>query len=310
MPNNRLIVRHFSDVDFNRYLHLHVESERLAPEGRFVSARTLSDELEHPKFEPQRDLWVADLKGVLVGCLSIFREPEIGRALLAGCVHPHHRRKKIASTLLIKAFEQIKAAGIKSAQICIGESNTGAKHMLAQLGFTFIRYFVEMRLAINRLQLPAIRQDDITSRQLAPGEASLLAQIQNRCFAGSWGFNPNTEEEIAYRLNMQGRSPQDVILTYCGKHPIGYCWTLINSEENKRSKKNKGLIHMLGVDPDFRRQDMGKAILVNGLADLKAKGVDVVELTVDSENSAAHSLYESVGFEMVAKLEWYEKRIN
>ena len=310
MPTDRLIIRNFSEDDFDRYVQLHVESEKLAPGGRFVSARTLSDDLGHPKFEPQRDLWVADLEGILVGCLSIFREPEIGRTLLSGCVHPLHRRKKIATKLLIEAFDQTRAAGIKSAQICIEESNSVAKHMLTQLGFSFIRYFVEMKLAIGRLQVPAIRQDNITSRQLAPGEAPLLTQLQNRCFAGSWGFNPNTEEEIAYRLNMQSRSPQDVILTYCGKHPIGYCWTLINSEENKSSKNNKGLIHMLGVDPDFRRQDMGKAILVNGLADLKAKGVDVVELTVDSQNLAARSLYESVGFEMVDKTEWYEKVVN
>jgi ribosomal protein S18 acetylase RimI-like enzyme len=66
---------------------------------------------------------------------------------------------------------------------------------------------------------------------------------------------------------------------------------------------------MLGVDPDYRNQEIGKAILLNGLDDLKAKGVDIVELTVDSQNPAACSLYESVGFEFYAKTEWYEKEV-
>jgi ribosomal protein S18 acetylase RimI-like enzyme len=106
---------------------------------------------------------------------------------------------------------------------------------------------------------------------------------------------------------MYGRSPDDVILTYLKDKPVGYCWTIINAEENAVRKKNKGLIHMLGVDPVFRKQEIGKAILLNGLEDLKAKGVDIVELTVDSENPAACSLYESTGFEVYAKTEWYEK---
>ncbi|MDH4011448.1 MAG: GNAT family N-acetyltransferase, partial [Desulfobacterales bacterium] len=102
----------------------------------------------------------------------------------------------------------------------------------------------------------------------------------------------------------------DVILTYLNDLPVGYCWTIINAEENENREKSKGLIHMLGVDPHYRQQEIGKAILLNGLADLKAKGVDTVELTVDSQNPAACSLYESVGFEVYAKTQWYERMMT
>jgi ribosomal protein S18 acetylase RimI-like enzyme len=67
---------------------------------------------------------------------------------------------------------------------------------------------------------------------------------------------------------------------------------------------------MLGVNPDYRQQEIGKAILLNGLEDLKRRGVEIVELTVDSENLAACSLYESVGFAVYAKTEWYERMIT
>jgi len=142
------------------------------------------------------------------------------------------------------------------------------------------------------------------------GEEALLTELQNRCFTGTWGFNPNTEEEIAYRLNMHGCSPEDVILTCLEDRPIGYCWTIIDAEANKNKEKSSGLIHMLGVDPVFRNQEIGRAILHNGLEDLKARGVDIVVLTVDSENPAACSLYESVGFQAYARTEWYEKRVT
>jgi len=166
-----------------------------------------------------------------------------------------------------------------------------------------------MRLDIQNTRLPAARRDSITSRRLKAVEEKLLTEIQNRCFTGTWGFNPNTTEEITCRLNMQGRSPDNVILTFLEDRLAGYCWTLINADENAKREKKKGLIHMLGVDPDYRNQEIGKAVLLNGLEDLKGKGVDIVELTVDSQNPAACSLYESVGFEVYAKTEWYEKTV-
>jgi mycothiol synthase len=311
MSGGNLIIRNYSDHDFNRYVAFHVEAEQLDPRGRYVSAQTLQDDLQHPRFKPQTDLWLADLNGKLVGSLAATREPEIGRALLDGCIHPQYRRRGIASKLLNATMKQIRASGIESAQVSILDTNTGAKKLLKNLGFAFIRYFVEMQLRLGgkKLQPSIIGVDDISGRPLKPHETRLLTDVQNRCFAGTWGFSPNTEEEIAYRLNMKGRSPQDVTLTFMNDLPIGYCWAIVNAEENESRGKKKGMIHMLGVDPDYRQKDIGKIILQNGLADLRARGVDMVQLTVDYENPAACSLYESVGFTVYAKTEWYEKPV-
>ena len=307
MAGGSYIIRNYSSDDFDKYLQLHVESEQLEPSGRFISAQGLSDNLGRPGFAPQKDLFVAEFNAKLVGYLSVALEPGIQRALLEGLVHPRHRRKGLATKLFSSSMQRIKESGIKASQISVSETNSAAKNLLNHLAFSFIRYFFEMQLDINNTRLPAARQGPTTSRMLRPGEEDLLTQIQNRCFADTWGFNPNTTEEITYRLNMHDRSPEDVVLTYMEEKPVGYCWIIINAEENAKREKNKGLIHMLGVDPDYRKQEIGKAILLNGLEDLKAKGVDIIELTVDSENPAACSLYESVGFEVYAKTEWYEK---
>jgi mycothiol synthase len=307
MADGSYSIRNYSSNDFAGYVQLHVESEQLAPSGRFISARGLSDNLGRPNFSPETDLFIAELSKKFVGCLSVTLEPEINRALLDGQVHPLHRRKGIATELFSKGLQRIRNSGIKTVQVSVLETNASAKGLLNHLSFKFIRHFLEMRLNINSVQLPTGRQNSLKSRRLKQGEENLLTEIQNRCFADTWGFNPNTEEEIAYRLNMYGRSPDDVTLTFLEDKPVGYCWTIMDSVENEKREKSKGLIHMLGVDPQYRQQEIGKAILLNGLKDLKAKGIDIVELTVDSENPAACSLYESVGFEVYARLAWYEK---
>ena len=307
MAGGSYIIRNYSSNDFDKYVQLHVESEKLEPSGRFISAQGLSDILKRPNFAPETDLFVAELSGNLVGCLSLTLESGIQRVLLDGLVHPLHRRKGIATELFSSGLQRVSKSSIPSAQVSVLETNASAKGLLYRLRFTFIRHFFEMRLDMNSVRLPTARQGVTNSRRLKQGEENLLTEIQNRCFADTWGFNHNTEEEIAYRLNMHGRSPDDVILTYLEDRPIGYCWTIINAEENEKREKSKGLIHMLGVDPHYRQQEIGRTILLNGLEDLKARGVDTVELTVDNENPAACSLYESVGFEVYATTEWYEK---
>lgn len=309
MAGESFIIRNYSSDDFDKYLQLQVESEQLEPSGRFISAQSLSDNLGRPNFAPQKDLFVAESDAKLVGCLSVTLEPGIQRALLEGMVHPRHRRKGIATKLFSSSMQRVKTSGVKTAQISVLENNSAAKNLLTKLEFQFIRNFFEMKLDIRNTRLPATNQDAITSRRLKQEEENLLTKIQNRCFADSWGFNPNTIEEIAYRLRMHGRSADDVILTYLGDQAVGYCWTIIDSDANAGREKKTGVIHMLGVDPIYRQQEIGKTILLNGLRDLKHKGIDIVELTVDSENPAACSLYESVGFEVVARTEWYEKSV-
>jgi mycothiol synthase len=66
---------------------------------------------------------------------------------------------------------------------------------------------------------------------------------------------------------------------------------------------------MLGVDPEFRKQGVGRNVLLAGLAHLKDKGITFIELTTDGEDPVAARLYESVGFQKMMISEWYEKNL-
>ena len=66
---------------------------------------------------------------------------------------------------------------------------------------------------------------------------------------------------------------------------------------------------MLGVDPDFRNQHIGRDVLTAGLSYLKGQGIGTVELMADSEMPAALALYESAGFKKFMRAEWYQKKL-
>jgi len=309
MSFNQWKIRNFQPGDLAAYLRLHRESEKLDRAALPVSEALLTEALGYPAFQPENDLFLVQDAAHVIGYIRVSLEPVIGRALVNGLVHPRHRRKGIGSALFSRAVRHAQDAGVGSVQISIAENNSGAKQLFARLGLRFIRYFIGYRLNLAAVRLSEIKTNGCILRNLRPGEEDQLTAIQNRAFAGTWGFNPNTREEISYRIHSSTCAPEDVVMVYRHDRPIAYCWTRIFHGGSRAGGVNRGEIHMLGVDPEYRKQSIGKNVLLAGLHHLEEKGVELVELTADSEMPAAVALYESAGFEKFMKFEWYEKKL-
>ena len=67
---------------------------------------------------------------------------------------------------------------------------------------------------------------------------------------------------------------------------------------------------MLGVDTDYRGKSLGRKLLLVGLLHLRNKGRELVDITVDSQNVAAVTLYRSLGFQVHGETVWYEKAVS
>jgi mycothiol synthase len=302
-------IRNFQASDFEKYVQLHIETEKMDQTGHHVSKQLVSEELAHPSFHPRKDLFLAEEDQNLIGFVSVFLEPGIGRALLDGLVHPGHRRKGVATDLYEQATRYARAAGLKVAQVSVSETNLAAKQMFSRLGLIFFRRFIGYKLDISTMEKPEIKPGKYTFRHLQPGEEEELTEIQNLSFADTWGFNANTPEEITYRVNSSSCTPENVIMVYLKDRPVAYCWTRIPVGADEEREEKKGEIHMLGVDPDFRKQALGSKVLAAGLGYLKHKGVGTVELMADGEMPAALALYDSAGFKRYLTVEWYEKKL-
>ena len=309
MKNKILKIRNYRSGDFEDYFKLHMEINMHNQAERFISKQNLAEALGHPSFHPNKDLFVAESGGSIIGYASVFLEPGIQRAILECMIHPLHRRNGVATELLREVSRHAGEAGSRRIQVCIAQNNLPAKNFASRLGFKFIRYFQELKLDLDAAQLPELEPSDYIIRSLRPDEAEILTRLQNRAFADSWGFNPNTADEIAYRIHLSSCSPKNILIAYLKNRPIGYCWTRIMIEENKTAGRPKGEIHMLGVDPEFRKKGIGRNVLLAGLAELNSSGVTIVELTADGTDSVALGLYKSVGFQVCSRIEWFEKKI-
>ncbi|MFQ5997515.1 MAG: GNAT family N-acetyltransferase [Dehalococcoidales bacterium] len=310
MSDSHYIVRNYRPADFEDYVKLNIEVEKLEPTGRCLSPQALSENLGWPNYSPLQDMFVAAIAGKIVGFINVTPELITKRVLIDCLVHPKHRHRGLAKKLLAYALRRAGELKVKVAHVNIRQDNAVAKQVLSRLSFRVVRQFLELRLPLAEVHLPEVTHPNYTSRHLQPGEEDKLAQIQNRCFADTWGYNPNTPEEIVYSLSLSHCSPQNVILIHEGDKLVAYCWTRIDCATEAANSEKKGRIFMLGVDPDYRGRGIGKVALLAGLAYFKNNGIQVVELTVDSENRAACALYRSAGFKIWTCSLYYEKTVE
>jgi len=305
-PHN---IRTYQPSDFDKYVLLITETEKVEPTGRCVSPQLIAEQLRRPNYRPEQDLFIAETDKDIVGSMNIESELAIGRVILDCSVCPeHHNRRDLITELYNSAMIRARELRAKVSHVNIKEDNVAATEILLELGFSFVRRFLELTMDIGSVDGLGIH----SAREyyyLRPGEEDTLAKLQNCAFAGSWGYNPNTVEEVIFRINISTCSRKDIVLTYDGDRAIGCCWTGIICEQGIPSVR-KGRIHMLGVDPDYRGKGIGRELMMAGLARLKNRGLKVAGLTVDSENRIARTLYESLGFDILSSTLWYEKVVS
>jgi mycothiol synthase len=306
--NSLYNTRNYQSADFDKYVPFLAEAEKLDPTGRCVSRGAIAEQLKRPGYSPEQDLFILWSKDI-VGYIDVKPELSIGRVVLDCWVHPEHRRRGLATKLLGDASNRARLLGARAAHVNIRDDNVVATEVVRRLGFRLIRRFLELGLDITDVGGLDMAQSVLGSRCIQPGEEDELTQLQNRAYAGSWGYNPNTVEEIAFHISSSTCSRQDIILTYDGYRAVGYCWTAIICEKGIPSAK-KGRIHMVGVDPNYRGKGIGRELMMAGLARLRNRGLDVAELTVDSQNKVACALYESIGFKVWSASFWHEKVIH
>ena len=263
-----------------------------------------------PNYQVSKNLFFAEVGGVIIGYINVLPELGIGRVILEYGASPSYQSEAVFKELFDCAMKRAKEIGAKVAHVSIPATDLAGAELLSNLGFEVIRRFHELRMDVSDVNLEAVEQSGTAYRHLDAGENELLAWIENRCFMDTWGFNPNTAEYIGWELSARGDCPDDVILALSEGKPIGYCWTEAECGRDSSTGKSKGRIYMLGVDTDYRVKGLGKKLLRAGLLHLKNKGRELIDITVDSQNIAAVTLYRSLGFQLHGETVWYEKAVN
>ena len=294
-----MIIRNYTNADLPALLDFVAAHSSWGADGQELGRATFAQGLGQPGLAPERNGFLLDDGGALRGFALLSLELPIGRSvieLVAGDVGLDEVMGLVSHTV-----QRARESGAAVAHICLPASSP-LRGRLPDLGFHPVQTYLDMLWRGDTLAAAAL-PDGYSVRPFQEGDAARLAAIQNAAFAASWGFCPNTPEQIAYRSRMANTSAAGILFLQDGAETAGYCWTTLLPVNGAR----RGRIGMIGIAPAYRGRGVSRPILYAGMAYLRTLGVDGIGLEVDGSNAPAVGLYTSTGFQITGELHWFER---
>ncbi len=72
----------------------------------------------------------------------------------------------------------------------------------------------------------------------------------------------------------------------------------------------RGWINRLAVDPAFRRQGIGEALVQEAMRQLHAKGIEIIAATIEDSNAASLSLFKKLEFLVAEDIRYASHRLS
>ena len=299
-------IRQYKPSDFEQFRELYLMSLGGQPGRRERRLRALDVRFSKPGYIAEKDLFLAHGGKKLAGFLECIPEDTINRVILNGFVHPDFRRKGIAGALIEHA-EHLSALSARHIfHVCLDEKEIPGASFLIKERFKRARIHLDMDLDLKMFREQNLSVPEFELKTLRKGGESLLAEVQNHFFENTWGFCPNTKDDIRFFLGLTESRIENVLVHLKNDEVAGYLWP--HPVEGSSARRVR--IHMMGVHPRYRSMGLGRTLLLSALKKLGEEGWEEAELTVDSENISARRLYLSLGFRLRNRLIWFEKRIE
>jgi len=233
-----------------------------------------------------RDFAVAERDGAIAGVLmSTLLEPD-GERLRSFrvIVHPHHRRRGIATRMLALVEGQDPGGDTTLRAEVLGKWRVGTQ-MLERRGFETVERLLWMRT--HRPPPDGTPPAGFALRRYRGGEADDAAwrRLNREAYEGTSEYT----DLCAAELSSVKREPRfHLWIAEQDGEPVGLCHTKEFSGES--------YVNSLVVTPRCRGRGLGRALLLAGMRTLREQSPGEIRLNVRADNAHAVALYESVGF--------------
>ncbi|HEX8101165.1 MAG TPA: GNAT family N-acetyltransferase [Solirubrobacteraceae bacterium] len=247
-----------------------------------------------PGVDVARDAWIAEDGGEALGYALL---DDRGAALVN--VPPASEGRGVGTRLREAAEARARERGAAEVHQFLAPANAGGAAHLAAAGYTAaFRYF---RLAMDLAGAPA-PPPGVAVRPYERGrDDDPVHALVEAAMAGVPGNQPRTPESWrAAKLDKAGWDPSLWLLHEDAEGLAGVALC-------ERWEDATGYVDYLAVAERARGRGLGRALLLHGLAALRAAGLERVELSVQGQNASATRLYESVGMTPGWTIDRWEK---
>jgi mycothiol synthase len=248
-----------------------------------------------PTIDLALDAWLVEDGNGPVGYAIL---DESGAAMVT--VPPGSEGRRIGTTLREATEARAGARGDDVVRQYLPATNEAARAHLREAGYRLVHRYARMRVELAQVEPPP----DMPIRAFVPGaDDAAVHELVEEALAEIPGNLPHSLE--AWRAVHVAKEGFDPSLWLLHEDADG----LAAAALCERREEGVGCVDYLAVAARSRRRGLGRALLLHGLAALRAHGLVTGELFVQAENENATRLYESVGMRPVAASERWDKAL-
>ena len=218
---------------------------------------------------------------------------------------PAHRQA-LRAPVVSYLEEEARRFAVGQASMIVAVSSTDpAGEVLGSLGFAFSRAFWHMEREIDPGFRASLPPPGVSLRPyVSPEDDRLGWQLLGEVFADHYAIDPKSfEDHTADVLDHERWDPGLAAFAVVEGEPAGIVVAEIID--------GVGWIDDVGVRERFRGRGIGRALLEHGFELLAARGVDRIQLNVDSQNATgATRLYERAGMHIRRSFDCFEKQLD
>jgi mycothiol synthase len=170
----------------------------------------------------------------------------------------------------------------------------GGEADVTGLGFALERELYEMRVPLPLAEAPKW-PPNVVVRDFEPGrDEQAWLTVNNRAFEnhpeqGGW-----IESTLARREAEAWFDPSIFVLAFIDDQLAGFNWCKVHDAQGRDPEL--GEIYVIGTDPSAQRAGLGRALAIEGLQRMAARGITTGSLFTTSDNTRAVALYKLLGF--------------
>ena len=168
------------------------------------------------RLDPERDCFIARESGPDVGLAILWPELPIRRAVLEIGGSGAHSPKAVEHALVAAAVARACVLSVSVLHTQILPEDESKRRLLYDAGFLPVRRYATMRWRGDALPNAELPEGFILRSFRAGHDTQRLTDIQNAAFGDSWGFSPNTVEQVEARVASKSTTPEGILFVTRG----------------------------------------------------------------------------------------------
>lgn len=230
------------------------------------------------------------IDGNLAGYLGLFTF-ELDEAEISLVVHPKYRRHGIGKKLFAEAMLELKQRNI-SKSIWVRPHGSIINDERLQAMQPELLYAQQEMIAKNPPQFDVNTLPPVQFRLATVEDIPLVAKM------GTVSFNSKfTDNMTRFTENMQEKVRKIWLVSTPEHENVGKIH--VRFDDNQTA-----FLHDLCIAPEFRGQDLAKAMIMQMMDMLRKQGQRVIALDVECDNTNALALYDRCGFVSVGAYDY------